>query len=163
DEPEATLSAEPEAMESEGLDAAAQKLVDLLSLEVTQLAAALEEALGDATAEGWRQALVDHTEELERLGEGAAALGLQGLRHVSEHIRAHLLNLVAQEQPLSEAQRQVVTDWPEPVLRYLHGLHVPGTHAALVHYLQEPHWPQPLSEAEGNALRTALAVASLDV
>src|SRR5262245_57888682 len=82
DESEAMLSKEPEAMEikkldiaaqkldiaAQKLDIAAQKLVDLLSLEVTQLAAALEEALGGSTAEGWRQALVDHTEELERFG-----------------------------------------------------------------------------------------------
>src|SRR5262245_50847809 len=61
EEPEASLSEEPEAMEIEELDAAAQKLVDLLSLEVTQLAAALEEALGDVTAESWRQALMEHT------------------------------------------------------------------------------------------------------
>src|SRR5499427_5055269 len=163
EEPEASLSEEPEAMEIEELDAAAQKLVDLLSLEVTQLAAALEEALRDVTADGWRQALVDHTEELERFGEGAAALGLHGLRQASEHIRAHVLSLVAQEQPLSEAQHLVVVSWPGPVLRYLQGLHVPSTHTALVQYLQDPHWPQPLSQAEGTALREALVVASLDV
>src|SRR5215471_1980440 len=163
EEPEASLSEEPEAMEIEELDAAAQKLVDLLSLEVTQLAAALEEALRGVTAEGWRQALVDHTEELERFGEGAAALGLHGLRQASEHIRAHVLSLVAQEQPLSEAQHLVVVSWPGPVLRYLQGLHVPSTHTALVQYLQDLHWPQPLSQAEGNALREALVVARLDV
>src|SRR5215831_5433632 len=115
EEPEATLSEEPEAVEIEELETAAQKLVDLLSLEVTQLAAALEEALEGATADGWCQVLVDHTEEIERFGEGAAALGLQGLQQASEHIRAHLLSLVAQEQPLSEAQRQVVVGWPGPV------------------------------------------------
>src|SRR5215510_1365091 len=163
DESEAMLSEEPEALEIKKLDTAAQKLVDLLSLEVTQLATALEEALGSSTAEGWGQAGVDHIEELERFGEGAAALGLQGLRQGSEHIRAHLLSLVAQEQPLSQAQHQVVAGWPRPVLRYLQGLHVPSTHAALVQYLQDPHWPQPLSQAEGAALREALVVASLDV
>ena len=71
------LLEEPQTMEADELDATAQKLVGLLSLEVTQLAVALEEALGGATDEGWRQALVDHTEELERFGGGAAALGLQ--------------------------------------------------------------------------------------
>ena len=75
----------------------------------------------------------------------------------------HLLSLVAQEQPLSEAQRQVVAGWPRPVLRYLQGLYVPGTRAALVQYLQDPHWPQPLSQAEGTALCEALVVASLDI
>jgi len=32
-----------------------------------------------------------------------------------------------------------------------------------VQYLQDLHWPQPLSQAEGNALREALVVARLDV
>jgi hypothetical protein len=163
EEPAATLSKELEAMEFEGLDAPAQKLIGLLSLEVTQLAAALEEALEVATDESWRQALVDHTEELERFGGGAAVLGLRGLQQVSEYIRVHLLSLVVQEQPLSEAQRQVVVGWPGLVLRYLQGLYVPATRAALVQYLQEPHWPQPLSQAEGAALRKALVVASLDI
>jgi chemosensory pili system protein ChpA (sensor histidine kinase/response regulator) len=160
-EPGAMLS-EEEAMEFKELDAPAQKLIGLLSLEVTQLAAALEEALGVATHESWRQELVDHTEEIERFGGGAAALGLRGLQQVSEYIRVHLLSLVAQEQPLSEAQRQVVVGWPGPVLRYLQGLYVPASRAALVQYLQDPHWPQPLSQAEGAALREALVVASLD-
>jgi chemotaxis protein histidine kinase CheA/ActR/RegA family two-component response regulator len=154
---------EPHTMGTGELDAAAQKLVDLLSLEVTQLAVALDEALGMTTDEGWRQALVDYAEELERFGGGAAALGLQGLQQVSEHIRAHLLFLVHQEQPLNMAQRQVVAGWPGPVLRYLQGLHVPDTRAALVQYLQDPHWPQPLSQAEGTALCEALVVTSLDL
>ena len=75
----------------------------------------------------------------------------------------HLLSLVAQEQPLSAAQRQVVAGWPRQVLRYLQGLHVPDTHTDLVQYLQDLHWPQPLSQAEGTALREALVVASLDI
>ena len=163
DEQAVILLEEPQTMNTDELDATAQKLVGLLSLEVTQLAVALEEALGMTTDEGWRQALVDHAEELERFGGGAAALGLQGLHQVSEHIRAHLLSLVAQEQPLSAAQRQVVAGWPRSVLRYLQGLHVPDTHAHLVQYLQDLHWPQPLSQAEGTALREALVVASLDI
>jgi chemotaxis protein histidine kinase CheA/ActR/RegA family two-component response regulator len=163
DEQAVIILEEPQAMDTDELDAAAQKLVGLLNLEVTQLAVALEEALGEATDEGWRQALVDHSEEIERFGGGAAALGLQGLQQVSEHIRMHLLSLVAQEQPLSEAQRQVVAGWPRPVLRYLQGLYVPGTRAALVQYLQDPHWPQPLSQAEGTALCEVLIVASLDI
>ena len=125
----------------------------------------LETALTEtATAtEEWRQALTDHTEELERLGDGAEAMGLRGLQQVSAHIQANLLHFITQEQPLSDTQRRVVVGWAGPVLDYLQQLHDVRAGAALVQYLHDARWPEPLSEADGTALQEALLVTQLSV
>jgi chemosensory pili system protein ChpA (sensor histidine kinase/response regulator) len=158
-----TLASEQDETDVGELDETAKELINLLYLEVAQLASSLEEALTGTEAEGWCQLLEDHAEELERLGEGAEAMGLEGLQQVSVRIRENLLNLVAQEQPLSDDQRQIVSVWPVPILSYLQGLHESGSRVALVQYLQDSRWLQPLSQGDGTALIEALAVTSLDL
>ena len=158
-----TLASEQDETEVGELDETAKELINLLYLEVAQLAPSLEEALTSTEDEGWRQLLEDHAEELERLGEGAEAMGLEGLQQVSGRIRENLLSFVAQEQPLSDDQRQIVSVWPVPVLGYLQGLHESGSRVALVQYLQDSRWLQPLSQEDGTALIEALAVTSLDL
>jgi len=158
-----TLASEQDETDVGELDETAKELINLLYLEVAQLASSLEEVLTGTEAEEWRQLLEDHAEELERLGEGAEAMGLEGLQQVSGRIRENLLSLVAQEQPLSDDQRQIVSVWPVPVLGYLQGLHESGSRVALVQYLQDSRWLQPLSQGDGTALIEALTVTSLDL
>ncbi len=151
--------------EAEVLDATAQNLLDLLCQEATQLAESLEETLTDAAVatDDWRQALLDHSEELARFGEGAVAMGLEGLQQVSTYLCANLMQFITQEEPLSTAQRQVIQGWPTPVLHYLRGLHHPATHTALIAYLDDARWPEPLTDDDRSALQATLPHAELAI
>jgi chemosensory pili system protein ChpA (sensor histidine kinase/response regulator) len=145
------------------LDETAQSMVELLAQEVMQLSQSLAVSLTEATleSEDWRQVLSDHSEELEHLGDGAEALGLQGLQQVNTQMRTNLLSMITQEETLSNAQRQVILGWSEPVRAYLQRLHDPAAHAALVQYLLDTRWPEPLSASAREALQEALPVRQL--
>lgn len=163
--PEAASEIDDDWAEEEALDAATQNLLELLCQEATQLASALEETLTDAAvATGdWRQALLDHSEELERFGEGAAAMGLAGLQQVSTYLYANLLQFSTQEEPLSAAQRQIIQGWPAPVLHYLQGLYDPATHTALIAYLDDARWPEALTAEDRSTLLALLPHAQLAI
>jgi chemosensory pili system protein ChpA (sensor histidine kinase/response regulator) len=141
----------------------AQGLLDLLSAEATQMAEILVAALAVSTNGDWRQALIEYADDLERFGDGAASLGLEGLRQVCEYIRANLLSLTSQEQMLSEDHRQVIAEGPATVLHYLQGLYDPNRCTALSQYLCDARWPQPLSQADATARSATLQVTHLDV
>jgi chemosensory pili system protein ChpA (sensor histidine kinase/response regulator) len=145
------------------LDKTAQGLVDLLSADMMQTAETLVAALA-VNAEGdWQQVLIEYADDLERFGDGAASLGLEGLQQVCGHLRTHLLSLASQEQPLSEAQRQVIADGPTFILHYLQGLYDADRCTALSQYLCAASWPQPLSQADAATLHATLQANHLDV
>jgi chemosensory pili system protein ChpA (sensor histidine kinase/response regulator) len=136
----------------------AKELISLLSFEVSQFAESLDALLIEETAEDWRQILTDHLEEIERLGDGAEAAGLAGLQQACTHIATNVLNAAAQEEPIVDAQRQVIAGWPHVALAYLEHPYAHDARAGLVQYLQDDRWLQPL----GNELRDTL-VESLGV
>lgn len=156
----AASSADLEAGEP---DATTDGLIELLCQEVLQLEETLHSMLTEAVAasDDWRQVLADHSEELERFGEGAAAMGLSGLQYATTHLCTHVMSLVAQETALNAEQRQVVQAWPALVLHYLQGRYEPATHAALAQYLGDGRWPEPLAEAEVASVQAALQQVEL--
>ena len=144
------------------LDETAKSLIDLLALEATQLATALEEALAISEPDEWTALLGEQAEEIERLGEGASSIGLHGFQQVCDHIRDNLLILASQEPPCSEDQRLVLSGWSQPVMGYLQDLQNPGIQIALAQYVQDERWPLPVSPADGTAIQEALGIIEID-
>lgn len=144
------------------LDATTKELISLLSFEVSQFADALAALLQDTEAEDWRQLLTDHLEEIERLGDGAEAAGLDGLRQACTHIATNVLNAAAQEDPLGKAHRQIIAGWPHMALIYLENPYHPDTRSDFVRYLQDDRWLQPLSEDSRENLMESLGVIETD-
>ncbi len=159
---EDTVCGEPDDVGADGLDETAKELVNLLVLEVSQIAESLETDLTHAASEDCSQVCTDLSEELERLGEAAEALGLEGIQRVCTHIRSNILHLLSQEEAPGNDQRQVMAGWPAPVLSYLQEFRDLSQREALVQYLQDPRWPQPLSPADGATLLEALVVTHID-
>jgi chemosensory pili system protein ChpA (sensor histidine kinase/response regulator) len=162
---DALESEDTEDFQADEMDDNTRTLVELLCQETLQLAEALAETLTDDTiaSDEWRQVLSDHSEELERFGEGAVSMGLEGLQQVATHLCTNFLQWTTQDEPLSAAQRRLVEGWTAPVLRYLQGLHDPATHATLIQYLDDADWPEPLAAEEQVALQELLANAQLSV
>ncbi len=152
-EPEspAIPSAAEETSASQGadepeLDATARELISLLSFEVSQFAESLEVLLLEETHEDWRQLLTDHLEEIERLGDGAEAAGLAGLKQACGYIATNVLNVAAQDESLADGQRQIIAGWPYVALAYLENPYHGRTRTDLVSYLQDERWLQPLPD-----------------
>lgn len=156
---------ETEDMEAPAMDPAAQGLLDFMRQEVLQLAHTLEEALTETVCatEEWRQSLAEHTEDLERLEDGATAMGLAGLQQASAALRENLLLVLSQESPLSQKQRQLVLGWSGPIMAYLQRLHDRNVCAALVQYLADAQWPAPLSADAAAQLYGALYTAQITI
>ncbi len=157
-EPEQELG---EIQESSELDEATQELVDILALEVTQLCESLDESLAIDDQQARHQALADHAEDLERLADGAEAVGMEGLQQSIELIYSNLLELLAQKQAASDDGWAVLQAWPLSVQAYLQAPQTPTVRQTLVRYLQDPRWPDPLPETEVPALAQALIATSL--
>ena len=137
-------------------------MISLLSFEVSQFAESLKVLLVEETVEDWRQILSDHLKEIERLGDGAEAAGLAGLQQACEHIATNVLNAAAQEEPLRDAQRQVIAGWPHAALAYLGNPYAHDTRSGLVRYLQDDRWLEPLGHDLRDILVENLGVIEVD-
>lgn len=158
---ESIAGKEPEAEEKEagteqeekaGASGDQQGLLTILQAEIAQLAEAAEEVLTLATAVDGptatrAEALSGYAEQLERLGDASAAIGLTGLQQFCTSLQTNLNQLATQDSPLNAEQRRMVEAWPALVLRYLQALDDRPTCAALAGYLQDTCWPQPLATA----------------
>ncbi len=143
------------------LDEATQELVDILAMEVEQLSESLDESLAVSDDQARYQALADHGEDLARLGEGAEAVGMEGLQQSIELIYSNLLQLLAQKQAASDDGWAVLQAWPLSVQAYLQAPQAPTVRQTLVRYLQDSRWPEPLPETDAPALAQSLIAVSL--
>ena len=103
----------------------------------------------------------EHAETLERLGEAVASIGLTGLYEVCVLLQINLMELAESHILLDAEHHQRLTAWPDHVLSYLRSLHDPSTGAALVAYLQDCRWPQPLGVDDEPGLLERLTMAEL--
>ncbi|MFO1424637.1 MAG: response regulator [Candidatus Competibacteraceae bacterium] len=155
-----------ELTETVGLDEARQELLDILSAEIAQIVETSDEIFtlvtaADSAPAVRREALSDYAERLERLGEASASIGLTGLQQVCVGLQANLNRLAAQDSPLNAEQRWVVETWPVLALDYLQTLDDRAVCTALVHHLQDTHWPQPLATSAAAPLVDLLVAPKL--
>ncbi|MDS4030578.1 MAG: response regulator [Candidatus Contendobacter sp.] len=155
-----------ELTETVGLGEARQELLDILSAEIAQIVETSDEILtlvttADSAPVVRRETLSDYAERLERLGDASASIGLTGLQQVCGRLQVNLNQLAAQDNPLTAEQRWVVETWPVLALGYLQALDDRAVCTALVHHLQDTHWPQPLATLEAAPLIDLLVAPKL--
>lgn len=147
-------------------DSAQQELLEILCVEIVQLAEAAAEVLGlaqatESTPAVRAEALSGYAENLERLGDAAASIGLTGLQQVCGCLQANLGALATQQHPLQAEQRELVETWPDLALNYLGALGDRTVCTELVTHLQDVRWPQPLASAAAAPLIEMLAASKL--
>ena len=164
---EADESASPELVEpTVGSDLARQELLDILRAEIEQIGADADEILtlasaADSPSAVRNEALAGYAEQMERLGDASASIGLLGLRQVCVGLQANLNHLATQSDPPTAEQQALLAGWMLPALAYLSALNDRSTSAMLARYLENPAWPQPLPAEEVTPLIELLVSAKL--
>lgn len=135
------------------------EVLAVLSDEVAEVVDGMSAALGDldasSNAQRLREALEFFTEQIGRIESAATVLGLDGLRAVCERIAANLACL--QDADGSHEALAQFMRGPNLMLHYLKAPKDPQTHAALVAYLADAHWPNPVAADEAEAFTAGLA------
>lgn len=135
------------------------EVLAVLADEVAEVVDGMSAALGDldasSNAERLREALEFFTEQIGRIESAATVLALDGLKAVCERVTGNLACL-READGSHEALAQFMRG-PNLMLHYLKAPKDPQTHAALVAYLADAHWPIPIGTGEAEALTTALA------
>ncbi|TVR64600.1 MAG: response regulator [Candidatus Competibacteraceae bacterium] len=149
-----------------GSNLAQQELLDILRAEIEQIAEDADGVLAlasaaDSTPTARDEALSGYAEQLERLGDAAASVGLLGLRQVCAGLQTNLKHLAGQSDPLTAEQHTLLTSWTLPALAYLRALDDRSTGATLARCLEDAGWPQPLSTAKVAPLIELLVSAKL--
>ncbi len=149
-----------------GSDRARQELLDILRAEIEQISADADGILGlasaaDSTPAARSEALAGYAEQMERLGDASASIGLLGLRQVCAGLQANLNHLASQSGPPTAEQQTLLAGWTLPALAYLNALNDHSASTTLARYLEDPVWPQPLPAAEVTPLIDLLVSAKL--
>lgn len=164
---ESTESPPPEIAEpTTGSDLAQQELLDILRAEIEQIGEDADGILAlasaaDSTPAALSEALAGYAEQMERLGDASASIGLLGLRQVCAGIQNNLNLLAARDDPLTAEQRTLLAGWTLPALAYLSALDDRSASTTLARYLEDPHWPQSLPVVEVAPLTELLVAAKL--
>ncbi len=152
--------------ESAALSGATQELVEILSAEVEQMRETTLQilaALTTATSPQQRQdTWSGYIEEIGRLADAAEAIGFAGLHHACKQIHTNLTILAAQNRALKPDEQAIIEGWPVPMLQYLKALDKRAGQA-LVQYLQDARWPQPLAAHDAKILMDEVATPALPV
>lgn len=160
---EAGLSTEPAASE---LPPAAQEIFALLAAEVATLQERLTDSLqvdGEIDTAALTTILADQAEHMENFAEAALGVGLEGLSRVCRHIHANLQKFIAEPRRMNASQRQLLRQWPEPVLVYLAAPRVVLGCRALADYLRDARWPEALAAEEADRLEQSLVAAEIEL
>jgi chemotaxis protein histidine kinase CheA len=133
-----------------GLPAGTRELVELLIEELALMeepqTQALELALApDADPEARQHALMLYAEHLERYGEAAGAVGLQGLHQVCMHAQGNVLALGAEQRVVQPSEAEALAQWTGRVRDYLSKGCSPDVAQALVEALSGTGWRCPLT------------------
>jgi chemosensory pili system protein ChpA (sensor histidine kinase/response regulator) len=135
------------------------EVLAVLADEVAEVVDGMSAALGDldasSNAERLRETLEFFTEQIGRIESAATMLGLEGLRAVCERITGNLACLQGADGS-HEALAQFMRG-PNLMLHYLKAPKDPQTHATLVSYLADAHWPEPIAAGEAEVLTAELA------
>ncbi len=130
----------------------------VLQDEVAEVVDGMSAALGDINAASdtarLREALEFFSEQIERIKTASDILGLSGLKTICVRITDNLAML--QDTDRSHAAIECFMHGPNLMLSYLRAPQNPGTHAPLIAYLADAHWPQPINDAQAAMLAADL-------
>ncbi|MDZ7621949.1 MAG: response regulator [Candidatus Competibacteraceae bacterium] len=141
-------------------------MLDILRVEIEQIGEDPDgflalASVADSTPAARSEALVGYAEQMERLGDASASIGLLGLGQVCASLQANLNHLAVQSDPPTAEQQALLAGWTLPALAYLSALNDRSTSATLARYLENPAWPQPLPVEEVTPLIELLVSAKL--
>ena len=144
-----------------------QELIDLLSVELTELLENEVRELTDLASEQSdpdtrRACFQTCSEQVHRIGSAAEMVGLEGLHRTSEHIHVNLQALSDRvDAPFDAATETLLREWPRIMLGYLRNIHDRNRCGDLVNCLLAPEWPQPLERKDATPLIDLLAAATV--
>ncbi|MCP5458865.1 MAG: response regulator [Gammaproteobacteria bacterium] len=150
---------ETDTAESVGVN---PELLEILAAEIAQMEESVAEMLATISSEQSdvetrRETLSTFAEEIERLADASEAVGLAGMNQVCAHVQANILELAAQERPLTDDEQAVIAGWPTAVSAYLGGITDLAACQSLTQYLQDGRWPNPWPAEESVTLTEQLA------
>ena len=141
-----------------------QEFVELLCAELAEIDASGEQLREQLSSPERlkRNGIIDaHCEELQRLGEVVASMGLDGMRLLFAHIEANFASL-AESNALQQPQIELLKIWPRTFQDYLQAANSVANSAVLLDFLQQPQWPLPLSDERRIKLQALLNSPMLD-
>ena len=135
---------------------ATPEILAVLQDQVAEVVDGMSAALGVASSDvqRLRESLEFFSEQIERIKSASDILGLSGLKTICVRITDNLVLL--QNTDHSQAAILCFMHGPNLMLNYLRAPQDTTTHAALIGYLADAHWPQPISDAEAALLAADL-------
>lgn len=132
-----------------------EMLKDEIPLMDEPLMRLLEIEPEQSTAE-WDAAVEVYDDYLERFGEAAETLGLQGLQSAVVLMRENLGLLARQQRTLTLEEKNLLAAWSGNALLYLSDLTGDAACHALVEWLKASDWPMPLPAEVAASLQALL-------
>ena len=137
---------------------ATPEILAVLQDEVAEVVDGMSAALGDINASSnvqrLREALEFFSEQIERIKSASDILGLTGLKAICMRITDNLMLL--QDTHSSHAAIECFMRGPNLMLDYLRAPKALSGHTALLDYLADAHWPQPIGDADAAMLMVDL-------
>lgn len=133
-----------------------QELVDLLRNELAELIGYEYSLLSNADVSAKINLLEELEIHAENIGNAAALVGLQGLATCCQHSLKNFQALGLNADHLSSQQITLVSTWATLMLGYLQyfgqGDYEKLAATALLDFMRDPNWPEPMSNADQEAL-----------
>jgi len=135
------------------------EILAVLADEVSEVVDGMSSALGDLDApsdsERLRDSLEFFSEQVERIEHAADMLELDGLAKICARVKDNV-SMLDETEGSCEALG-VFMRGPNLILDYLRSPKSQDAHTALVTYLADTRWPQPLTDGEQQVLTAELA------
>ena len=132
-----------------GLNENQQELVDLIRAELAEIIDERDELRNELEQsqdiETLAHNLMNISEQAENISNAVKLIGLEGMAECSVQISQNVKLLAEQKQSLTGDQMQLLYDWPVYMLGVLQNLYASKPAEALVEFLCNDHWQQPLS------------------
>ncbi len=154
----------PEASGTPLLQQVDEEMFGLFTIELAAIQDVLNAALAaikspDESDDARRDALDSYTEQLERVGTAAGAIGLVALARVLGRLRSQIV--AGRDVGLSPPQAELLAGVPERLQSYFASPTDPSAASALLDLLVDAAWVQPLGDEEARTLAAALTAVEL--
>jgi len=141
-----------------------EEVFGLFTIELAAIQDVLNAALAaikspDESDDARRDALDSYTEQLERVGTAAGAIGLVALARVLGRLRSQIV--AGRDVGLSPPQTELLAGVPERLQGYFASPTDPSAASALLDLLVDAAWVQPLGDEEARTLAAALTAVEL--
>lgn len=122
-----------------------QEMVEMLASELALMAEFLTDTLQSTRRpDQTKQALEEYAEQLERMADASEAVELQALQYVFHHLHDNVVTLALSDKPFEDFHFDLLNNCLVPIVAYLQSVNDRSNCLALIEYLQNPHWPQPI-------------------